>query len=147
MTAEKQKRQHSLPNRQLARAFAFSADDLVANRSGYLTQAQAWTIPLWMRGVFQRMIDLSPLKTSQRKTVDMLCGRVELHYEQQQIQSVFHSDIVEVHKLILNTMQFRISPVQYRAIDEGLVYRLYYSAETQKIVSLERAINGCPDNS
>lgn len=147
MTAEKQKRQHSLPNRQLAQAFSFSADDLVANRSGYLTQAQAWSIPLWMRGIFQQMSDFSPFKQKQNKTVDMLCGRAVLTYEQQQIESIFHSDFVEVYKLSINTMQFRLTPSQYRAIGEGLVYRLYYSLETQRIVSLERAISGCSENS
>lgn len=147
MTAEKQKRQHSLPNRQLARAFTFSADDLVANRSGYLTQAQAWSIPLWMRGIFQQMSDFLPFAQKQNKAVDIICGRAVLTYEQQQIESVFHTDFVEVYKLSINTMQFRLTPSQYRAIGEGLVYRLYYSAETGQIVSLERAINGCFDNS
>lgn len=146
MTAEKQKRQHTLPNRQLARVFRFSADDLVANRAGYLTQAQAWSIPLWMRGIFHQLSQFFAKNGKQRQGVGMLCGRVNLQYEQQQIQSIFHSDIVEVYKLKLNTMIFRITQDQYQAIGEGLVYRLYYAIDSKQIVSLERAINGCFDN-
>ncbi len=145
MTVEKQKRQHTLPNRQLAQVFRFSADDLVANRAGYLTQAQAWAIPLRMRGMFHRLSQLIDLY-SKRKKVEMLCGRVNLQYEQQQIQSIFHSDFVEVFKLKLNTVEFRLTREQYHAIAEGVVYRLYYSVDNKQIVSIERAINGCFKN-
>lgn len=149
MTAEKHKRQHSLPNRQLAQAFRFSSADLAANRAGYLTQAQAWSIPLWMRGYFHQLSQWSPLKniaSQERKKVGMLCGRVTLSYEQQQIQSIFHSDIIEIYKLRLTTMDFRLTAQQHQAIGEGVVYRLYYHLDTKQIVSLERAINGCFDN-
>lgn len=142
--ADKRKRQHTLPNRRLARVFRFSAADLAANRNGYITRAQLWQLPLWLRGSFQRArewLGAGPVK--RRHPAAQICGRAKLRYKQLQIQSIFHADFVEVHELEINQMVFRLSPKQYQAIGEGVVYRLYYDAEHKHILSLERALHGC----
>lgn len=146
MTAEKGKRQHSLPDRRLALAFRFSANDLATNRNGYISRSQAWAIPLFLRGRFHQFGEWSGLENrskSQRQALETSCGRAILTYEQQQIQSHFHSDFIEIHKLSINTLEFRLNPVQYQAIGEGLFYHLYYNPDTKQILSIERAINGC----
>ena len=112
MDAEKGKRQHSLPDRQIARAFRFSASDLAANRNGFMTLSQAWRIPLQLRGFFHQIGEWSVLKNrmhSRRQSIETICGRVSLSYEQQQIQSFFHADFIEVYKLIINSEDFRLN--------------------------------------
>ena len=138
MTAMKAKHQHSLPNRQLARAFNFSAEDLAANRVGYITKAQEWGIPLWFRD-FPIIRSIS----SSRNKLETICGKAKLQYKQFQISSLFHADIVEVYLLNINNFEFRLKPQQYRIISEGLHYWIYYAPETKQILSLERAIQGC----
>ncbi|MEL6405506.1 MAG: hypothetical protein AAFN11_05565 [Chloroflexota bacterium] len=140
----KSKRQHTLPNRQLARAFAFSAADLAANRHGYITRAQSWQIPLWIRGTFQSVQERLGFSESKRRQIAAsICGRATLRYRQHQIESIFHADFVEIHELEINNMVFRLSAHQHTAIADGVVYRLYYDADTKHILSLERAFNGC----
>jgi hypothetical protein len=138
MMEEKPKRQHSLPNRQLARAFNFSADDLATNRAGYMTWSQAWDIPLWLR----RFSIFHSIKSSRRK-IERMCGKAKLQYKQLQISSLFHADIIEVYLLNINSFEFRLTAQQYRIISEGLPYWVYYAPETTHILSLERAIQGC----
>ena len=135
---EKPKRQHSLPNRQLAKAFKFNAEDLAANRAGFITKAQEWDVPLWLRNVplFRHI-------TSNRRKLETLCGRAKLYYRQMQIGSLFHADIVEVYLLDINGFEFRINQQHHRIISEGLVYWVYYIPEMKQILSLERAIQGC----
>ena len=145
--SEKGKRQHSLPNRQLALAFRFSATDLAANRNGYITRAQQWSIPLWLRSAFQHIsVPTFSQNPKQRQRLETLCGRAKLSYEQQQIQSLFHADFVEVYKLSINALEFRITALQHQALGEGLIYRLYYNPDDKQILSLERAINGCSES-
>lgn len=149
MTAEKGKRQHSLPDRRLALAFRFSASDLASNRNGYTSRSQAWAIPLFLRGILHQFGDWLSLKNrakSRRKTLEAICGRAILSYEQQQIQSPYHSDFVEIYRLSINTLEFRLNPEQYRAIGEGVLYRLYYNPDNKQILSLERATNGCSES-
>jgi len=146
MTAEKGKHQHSLPDRQVARAFRFSAADLAANRNGFITRSQSWDIPLRLRGLFHQIGEWSVLKNrvqSRRQSIEMICGRASLSYQQQQIQSLFHADFIEVYKLAINGFEFRLTPAQYQAIGEKIIYRLYYTPDDKRILSLERAINGC----
>lgn len=136
--SEKPKRQHSLPNRQLARVFHFTAEDLAANRAGFITKAQEWGVPLWLRNApFFRHI------TSNRRKIETLCGKAKLQYKQLQISSLFHADIVEVYLLNINGFEFRLKPEQYRIISEGIHYWVYYTAANKQILSLERAIQGC----
>lgn len=145
MVAEKGKRQHSLPNRQLAAAFQFSASDLAANRHGFMTKAQEWQLPLWMRGIVQQMSEklFNNRQTKRRKTIESICGRTTLSYKQIEIQGIYSSDIVEVHTVTIDMLEFRVNPKQYQAIGEGLVYQLYYHPEYKRILSLERALQGC----
>ena len=138
----KRKRQHTLPNRQLARVFRFSASDLAANRAGFITRAQEWGFPLWVRWLGDLPV-LSRLAHSRRRQVMSLCGRAKLSYKQFQITSMFYADMIEAHSLSIEHQNFRLTARQYQAIGEGLLYRVYYVPETNAILSLERAINGC----
>jgi len=140
MIDDKPKRQHSLPNRQLARAFNFSAEDLAANRAGFITWAQEWGIPLFLRAA----PFFGTIKSKRRK-IETLCGKVRLEYKQFQIVSLFHADIIEVFLLSINGVDFCIRPHQYHIISEGLLYRVYYSPDTKQILSLERALQGCSE--
>lgn len=149
MTAEKEKRQHSLPDRRLAQAFHFSASDLASNRNGYTSRSQAWAIPLFLRGILHQLEDWLPLKNrakSRRKTLEAICGRAILSYEQQQIQSHYHSDFIEIYKLSINTLEFRLTSTQYQTIAEAVSYRLYYNPDNKQILSIERVINGCSES-
>lgn len=135
MMSEKAKNQHSLPNRQVAKAFRFSADDLAANRAGFITKGQEWAIPLSLRAFFSLR--------GRRQKVDSICGRIHLKYEQYQIHSLFHADFVEVYHVQLNETSFRITKGQYQTLHEGLHYRLYYKSDAKQILSLERVLNSC----
>lgn len=148
MMSEKSKRQHTLPDRRLAQAFSFSAHDLATNRAGFISNAQAWQMPLWTRSVLGWFIDgLPPLDGRRDQRVQSVCGRTILTYEQQQIMSLFHADFVERHYVRFGEggSRFRITPEQYRALVEGVPYRAYYTPERSEILSLERMTRGCSE--
>ena len=143
MMKDKRKNQHTLPNRQLARIFNFSAQDLAANRAGFMSRAQKWGIPLWIRRIFGNIGTGFVLRKPRRSAVAHICGRAKLEYVQQQIHSHFHTDIQEYHYLHVADTRFLLNAQQHRAIGEGIVYHVYYAPQTRQILSLERAINRC----
>ena len=144
----KGKRQHTLPNRQLAQAFQFSAQDLAANRAGYSTRAQEWGIPLRLRSIFSA-IETSKLVRmltfSRRQKVDTCSGRVRLFRELREIWSERRVDLHEIHYMTVYgyEMQFPLTQRQYQQVQEGIVYDVYYLCYTStryQVLSLERAI-------
>lgn len=143
----KRKNQHTLPNRQLARIFNFSAQDLSANRAGFISRAQEWGIPLWIRRIFGNIGTGITLKAARRPTVAHICGRAKLDYVQQQIHSHFHTDIRESHYLYIADIRFLLTAAQHRAIGEGMSYHVYFRPQSKHILSLERAIHGCNESS
>ena len=145
MTNEKDKNQHTLPNRQMARIFNFSAQDLAVNRAGFMSRAQAWGIPLWVRRMVGNLGSGIPFRLSQRARISRICGRARLDYVQRQTHSHFHTDIREYHYLYINDRRFLLTPAQHRIIGEGMPYHVYYEPESLLILSIERAINGCSE--
>jgi hypothetical protein len=145
MMSDKRKNQHTLPNRQLARIFNFSAQDLAANRAGFMSQAQKWGVALWLRRLFNVGTDIASRK-SRHPTIAHICGRAKLEYVQQHIHSHFHTDMQEFHYLHIADTRFLVNAQQHRAIGEGIRYRVYFVPETNQILSLERAINGCNES-
>ena len=146
MSRIKRKQQHTLPNRQLARIFQFSAQDLASNRAGFMSRAQEWELALWLRRLFGWVDDLLPLRwltPTRRKRVEHLCGKIRLEYVQHQIQAPFHSDIHESHYLYIGANRFSVTAQQYHSVAENVVFHVYCSSQTRKILSLERAIHGC----
>ena len=139
----KRKNQHTLPNRQLARIFNFSAQDLAANRAGFMSWAQVWGIPLWVRRLSSRLGSIMTWRTTRRPKVLHVCGKASLNYVQQEIHAPFHSDIRELHFLFVDDTRFLLTPYQYRAIGEGIPYHIYYVPQSKRILSIERAIPGC----
>lgn len=149
--AHKRKRQHTLPNRQVAQAFTFSADDLAANRIGFMTRAQEWGVPLALRGIFStieqsRLIRL--LTFSRRKQVDHCCGRIRLQRELREIWNSRRVDVYEIHRLMIGDypIHFPLNRQQYQALTAGIPYHVYYLAHTAsmyQVLSLERALDGC----
>ncbi|MDQ7025758.1 MAG: hypothetical protein Q9P44_09380 [Anaerolineae bacterium] len=147
MMNDKRKNHYTLPNRQLARIFNFSAQDLAANRAGFMSRAQEWGIPLWIRRVFGNIGIGISAKAARRPTVAHICGRVKLDYVQRQTHSHFHTDIREYHYLLIADMRFLLTATQHRAIGEGMTYRVYFMPQSKHILSLERSISGCNESS
>ena len=73
------------PDFRLAQAFDFTADDLSANRAGYMTQRQLMKINVSGRGAYNRMMQWlfkrEPEDTENRMPeVAMICGRARLRH-------------------------------------------------------------------
>jgi len=150
MTESKTKRQHTLPDRRLARAFNFTASDLAANRAGFMSSAQEWGLGLRLRRWLGWLDDVLPLHwftASRRQTLHHICGRAHISYKQREIYAPFHVDLIEVHTVEFegSDMRFVLSPQQHQAIAERVSYHVYFDLETKQILSLERAIHGCDE--
>lgn len=141
----KRKRQHTLPDRRLARAFGFTANDLATNRAGFMTAAQSWGVPFWLRRMIAPFSLAWPSFGGRRPQVQRLCGRASLRYEQHHIQSIFHADMIERYYLDMSDVHrtFMLSAEQYRALSENVSYILYVMSEANTILSLERTLEGC----
>jgi len=144
----KRKRRPELPDRQIARAFGFSAEDLAANRSGFMSLAQQWDIPAsWQRWLPWLALPLAAM-TSRREPVRELCGRAHLHYRQTQTFAFHRIDLREHFAVSFGSNQdetFRLTARQYRALSEGVPYRVYCAPDERIILSLERALNHCEE--
>lgn len=144
----KTKRQHTLSSRRLAQVFRFSAADLSANRAGYMTRAQEWGIPLWMRSTFSRLETSSLIKSltfSRRQKVDSCHGRVRLFRELKEIWNLRRIDVYTVHYMTVDGYDIRLplTQEQHQQVQEGIAYDVYYLCHTStryQVLSLERAI-------
>lgn len=143
---EKHKHQHTLPDRQLARAFGFSAADLASNRAGFVSRAQIWGIPLALRPLFLWLEDTLLVRIAGNRQLPRclhVCDRAQLDYRQWQIRSLFHADFVERYTLEIGDRRFVLTAAQYRCIAGHVAYHVYYLPESQQILSLERATKDC----
>lgn len=145
---EKQKHQHTLPNRQLAKIYGFSAADLSANQAGFMSLAQEWRIPLWARtsinwATQSRLMKLFSDKI--RRRAEHLCGKIILEYQLHEVhggrfQMNSYTLVVESYP-----QRFVITAEQYRVLSDAVHYHVYYDAEMGQILSLKRAMNNCND--
>ncbi|MGB1288196.1 MAG: hypothetical protein ACPG7F_16785 [Aggregatilineales bacterium] len=124
-----------VPDKQLARVFNFTADDLAANQAGYMSGAQMHGLPVQLRW----LIKLLPA-ISERDEICVISGRVQLRREHRQIISHFRVDTSEhfYARFGTYTREFILTPVQFRILNEGVTYRLYYRVGVKRILSIER---------
>lgn len=147
----KRKREPSLPDRRLARAFQFSAADLSANRNGRLSPAQQWGISPALARFLDRLMAWIPAVDApdwlfRRGRVATLCGRARLEYKQTQVMSHFRIDFYERHYVSFDSMmRFSLTAEQYRALSEGVVYQVYYDPDVPHILSIERPLVDCEE--
>lgn len=143
MMNDKRKNQHTLPSRQLAQVFRFSASDLAANRAGFMSRAQEWGVPLWMRDRFGWVRDYLHFQPKRRRIAKHICGKIHI---QQQLHEVHGGRFqIDWRSLTLagHTERFPLSPAQYRLLSEGVTYHIYYDVQEGILLSLERAVEGC----
>lgn len=149
---KKHRKQPHLPDRQLAKVFNFTADDLEANRNGYLTwrqrnRSEDWLILLGQM-LTQRLGGETLRDVEQRKnTVDSVCGRIHVNYELKEIHSARHTDIRVTCTLLLADTEdgFYITREQYLLLvnRQNIQHRIYFLRETGVVLSIER--DQCPE--
>ncbi|MEM9953726.1 MAG: hypothetical protein AAF846_19105 [Chloroflexota bacterium] len=116
---------HALPNRQLAKAFNFTSEDLQANRLGFLTREQKWDIPSALRPITRAIGMILP--TRQRDKVDHMCGRLELGRDQS-----FHYGFATFQQTVTVSggygVKFIITDEQYAVLAQfsGIYHHIYY---------------------
>jgi hypothetical protein len=145
---DKSKRQHNLPNRQLALVFNFSAIDLGMNRAGYMTWAQEHDIPIWQREKFAWLGRyIRWFRPRKQKSISHICGKVKLTFEMKQYYSARQTMIQDTYQLILldSGFVFGLSQEQYHTISERVAYHIYFLQDSRRILSLERAVKGCSE--
>jgi len=144
--------QAQLPDRRLAKAFNFTAEDLQANRNGYLTWRQRNRSEDWLVLIGQMLTQRVGGETlrdiEQREgRVESMCGRIIVDYKQTQIQSFFHADFTETYSLKLENSDdgFYINREQflYLVNYQQIPHRIYFLADTGIVLSIERI--QCPD--
>ena len=131
---------------QLAQAFDFTAEDLAANREGYLTWRQRDFFDLvlrhWVRELLQA---LGRTKKKKRKPdVVSICGRIQLEHRVDSYPAPRNMVFQEHHLLKFRPGEtwFSINGRQYRLLDEGATYRVYYRPRPRpQILSIERVRN------
>lgn len=145
--APRKKISDALPDRQLARAFGFTASDLNANRAGYLSRAQIWGAPPWLQRWLGWLGYFVPVRVSRRPRVRVTCGRAYLTHERREFHSFFRVDFVEYYALQLGEqgMRFPLQAHQHRALTHGIYYQVYYDEDNLHIHAIERAFNQCAD--
>ena len=138
---------HPLPNKELARVFNFTSEDLAANRLGFLTREQKLNIPMRMRPVSQAIFSLLPAR--QRDKVEHVCGKLNL----KRMKIVSDTDYLnyDARRYVLSVgehkLRFPISEEQHSALiaHKGKLHHIYYwsSNEHLRIVAIEVAEYGC----
>ena len=142
MTKAKRKNQYTLPSRQLAKAFRFSAADLASNRAGFVTDAQRWNLPMFIRWLGWVGEDLS-YSSKNRPIATRICGKIKI---QQKLHEVHGGRFqVQWRRLTVEGRDesFSLSQEQASLLSDGLVYHLYYDSRNGNLLSLERATTGC----
>ncbi|MCA9884365.1 MAG: hypothetical protein KC546_21265 [Anaerolineae bacterium] len=143
MTEPKKKRLLDLPDRQLARAFGFSAIDLAANRSGYMSLPQQFAFPPSWQPLLRWIVDWLPQRHMPK--VDVIRARAQLQYAQYQTFAFQRADLREVFTVQFGTVTFKLTPKQYRTLMQDVMYDVYITNDSQTILSLERVIKVHPD--
>lgn len=145
-----------MPNRRLAKAFNFTADDLLANRSGVLSWRQRG-VSDWLAYRLLFMLRQMPLinrwfsrGSSTKKAphhIESVCGRIHLEHHIVDKRLIRSSLFYEYYHLIFpgHNRMFRITKPQYQALTENWRYRIYYQelGERRYILSIERMIGRC----
>lgn len=145
---DKFKRQHHLPNRQLARAFNFTAIDLGMNRAGYMTWAQEHDIPIWQRERFAWLGKyIRWFRPRKQKSISHICGKIKLSFEIKEYHSARQTMTQDIYKLTLleTGLIFGLTQPQYHIITERVAYHIYFVQDSYRILSLERAVQGCSE--
>ncbi len=148
MVASKEKSsQHRLPDRELARVFNFSSEDLAANRLGFITREQKLNIPMAMRTISGKIFSLLPVR--QRDKVEHICGMLNL----KRIKIISDTDLLnyDTRRYVLSAgthkLRFPISAEQYIALmpHKGKLHHIYYWSDNEnvRIVAIEVAEYGC----
>lgn len=140
MSKLKKKRQLDLPDRQLARAFGFSAIDLAANRSGYMSLPQHMAFPPAWQPLLRWIIDWLPQRNMPK--VDVIRARAQLQYAQYQTFAFQRADLHEVFTVNFGMESFRLTSKQYRMLNSDVLYDVYVTRDTRTILSLERVVQG-----
>lgn len=132
----------ALPNIRLAKAFKFTADDIAANRQGFLSYRQRGINPTLMRllqlirSQFRQNLKNKPITTP----VKSVCGRAKLEHtviNRPGRGFVFH-DYWTV-TLGDSGAKFHISIEQKHILNERIPYRVYFRKDDPlRILSLER---------
>lgn len=146
MIDEKRKREAEIPDYRLAKQFNFSANDLSANRAGYMTFAQEWGVPLWVRGRVGWMSDFLPYRQfsrSLRREVGEVCGKVQLSERLHEVSGGRFQ--VNFRKLLIegSDLTFGVTSEQARSIVVGNRYVIYYEKNSKQLLSLERIVGKC----
>lgn len=152
MAEDKYKKRRQPPDIRLAQAFHFTADDLAANRSGYLSRRQQG----WLLFALQAMFARAARRLNAGKNTLKLgfhpvashCGRAQVEHEiinRMTQRPIFY----EVFRLRLEgqTVTFALTAQQHRALSDGIFYRVYYAPrDPGRILSIERAEDGCSED-
>ncbi|MEM9953727.1 MAG: hypothetical protein AAF846_19110 [Chloroflexota bacterium] len=139
---DKSKQAHAIRDYRVQKAFNFTLDDLSANQAGFMSVAQQWNLPTWMRGLTRRLSS-NRLVTSRPKQVLHACGKLTIASQLRDI----HGGRFQIKSHIISiaeaNLRFSVSEEQSRALSDGAVYHLYYNPDTMQILSLERTATGC----
>ena len=132
------------PDQRLAQAFDFTADDLAANRAGFMAWGQAWGLGRIGQRWFRVMIVLARTFGLQPRREDVLnfCGRARLQHIVKATNEPRASarPIVEHYTVYFASVEltFTLNAAQYRVLAENIPYRVYYVTQPLAILSIER---------
>jgi hypothetical protein len=133
-----------LPDVRLARLFDFTAADLAANRSGFLSWGQRWQLGCNGQRYWGWLIPyIQGRRVGITERVATVCGRIRLVYQVREVFMVRQARMVETFTLtfVHHGHSFPLSRAQYSALHDGTVYRVYHHGQT--LLTLERAPDGC----
>lgn len=141
---------NELPDRRLARVFGFTIEDLHANRAGFMSRGQRWRLSPRGRDIVGRVMDLFGVRDKPKRKdsvpIAQTCGTLSLQVEIREVPTFQRVEVLPLHSVTVEDLPpqtFRITPEQYRTLSQGLPYRVYYEPDSRRILSLERAIDGC----
>lgn len=132
---------HAPPDIRLAKVFQFTGADLAANRSGYKSTKQRGLFDSMLQSVTRR---LSPSRKSPPPLVSQVCGHARLNHYVVNREQMGRPYFNEYYHLTFDSidLKFALSAVQFRALSDGILYRVYYDSQQGRILSLER-VNDC----
>lgn len=142
MINDKHKKTKQPPDIRLAHAFHFTADDLSANRSGYLSRAQQGRLSVAAQRLVKRLFQRGGVGF---REVLSICGRAHLEHDiinRMTQRPVFY----EVFRLKIDEqlINFPLTKPQYEALAEGIIYRIYtHPRAPERILSIERTEGDC----
>ncbi len=143
----KNKQHFHEPVGQLGKIFKFTRDDLAANRAGFMTLPQQFSLNFTDRRLFGWLFGVLPAQWIKPRPVSKITGTIKKHFTSRVIYTGSggsgggHQELLEQRRIEFvasdAVITFYVKEQEFDALPENIDITLYYDPLFQRIVSIE----------